>query len=306
MNLSKKLEILDNVYEKPEVEGRSLWQDAYHRFMMNKAALICLIFLSLIVVYVVIGSYLSPFKYDDIDWEVLANIEELGRPSITTGHYFGTDTLGRDMFARTVQGGQISMLVGIFGSVVAIIIGTLWGAISGYMGGVTDSIMMRILEVLDSFPFMFFVIILVTMLGHHVILIFVAIGAVSWLPLGRVVRGLTMSIKNKEYIEAALASGVRTHAIILRHIIPNVIGIVMVFSSLLVPQLIMFESFLSFLGLGVQEPLTSWGQLISQGATTMEIAWWQMVFPALFLMITLFCFNFIGDGLRDALDPKDR
>jgi len=306
MIVNKNKETLEKITENLEIKGRSLWQDAFNRFIMNKAAVTCLIFLSLIVIYVLFGTYFSPFTYDDIDWEVLANIEELGRPSLATGHYFGTDTLGRDMFARTVQGGQISMLVGIFGSLVAIIIGTLWGAVSGYLGGVIDSIMMRILEILDSFPFMFFVIILVTMLGHHLILIFVAIGAVSWLPLGRVVRGLTMSIKNKEYIEAALASGVRTPSIILKHVIPNVIGIVMVFSSLLVPQLIMFESFLSFLGLGVQEPLTSWGQLISQGATTMEIAWWQMVFPAVFLVVTLFCFNFIGDGLRDALDPKDR
>ncbi len=306
MIVNKNRETLETITENLEIKGRSLWQDAYNRFMMNKAAVSCLFFLSLIVIFVLLGTYISPFTYDDIDWEVLANLEELGRPSLTTGHYFGTDTLGRDMFARTVQGGQISMLVGLFGSLVAIVIGTLWGAVSGYLGGIIDSIMMRILEILDSFPFMFFVIILVTMLGHHVVLIFVAIGAVSWLPLGRVVRGLTMSIKNKEYIEAALASGVKTPSIILKHVIPNVIGIVMVFSSLLVPQLIMFESFLSFLGLGVQEPLTSWGQLISQGATTMEIAWWQMVFPAMFLVVTLFCFNFIGDGLRDALDPKDR
>lgn len=306
MKISKNQKALETFANQIEIEGRSLWQDARRRFLQNRAAMASLIMLFTIVLVILFGPLLSPYNYEDIDWVVLSDIVELGSPSLESGHYFGTDSLGRDLFARTLLGGKISLMVGILGSFVAIIIGTLWGAISGYLGGRVDSMMMRVIEVLDSFPFMFFVIMLVMVFGRHIFLIFVAIGAVSWLGLARVVRGLTMSLKNKEFIEAAHANGVKTFAIIIRHIVPNVLGLVMVYSSLMVPGLIIFESFLSFLGLGVQEPQTSWGALISEGAGTMEVASWQLLFPATFLVITLFCFNFIGDGLRDALDPKDR
>lgn len=312
MKLIKHSEALDKQADQleqggvAEVEGRSLWQDARRRFLRNKAALFSLITLMLMIAVILVGPFLAPFTYEDIDWDVLMDIETLGSPSLSSGHWFGTDQLGRDIFARTLQGGQISLMVGILGAVVAVLIGTLYGAVSGYLGGRADSIMMRIIEILDSVPFMFMVIMLVTVFGRHIILIFIAIGAVSWLSLARIVRGLTMSLKHKEFIEAARAGGVKTPAIIRRHIVPNVLGIVMVYSSLLVPALILFESFLSFLGLGVQEPQTSWGALIAEGASTMDVTYWQLVFPAAFLVITLFCFNFIGDGLRDALDPKDR
>jgi len=289
-----------------EVEGRSLWQDARRRFLSNHAAVISLIILSIIAAFALIGPFLSIWNYDDIDWEALSDIEVLGRPSIESGHFFGTDVLGRDIFVRTMQGGQISLLVGILGSVVAIVIGTLYGATSGYLGGRVDSVMMRALEILNSFPFMFFVIILMTIFGRHIFLIFVAIGAISWLDMARIVRGQTLSLKNKEYIEAAHACGVSSFKIITRHIIPNLLGIVVVYATLLVPNMILLESFISFLGLGVQEPMTSWGALISEGAGTMEIAIWQLAWPLTFLILTLFCFNFLGDGLRDALDPKDR
>ncbi|WCN11238.1 oligopeptide ABC transporter permease OppC [Marinomonas mediterranea] len=289
-----------------EVEGRSLWQDARRRFFSNHAAVLSLIILGLIALISLFGPWLSQWNYDDIDWEALSDIATLGRPNIENGHYFGTDPLGRDIFVRTLQGGQISLMVGLMGSLVAIVIGTLYGATSGYLGGRVDSLMMRVLEILNSFPFMFFVIIMMTLFGRHIVLIFVAIGAISWLDMARIVRGQTLSLKNKEYIEAAHACGVSTTNIILRHIVPNVLGIVVVYATLLVPNMILLESFISFLGLGVQEPMTSWGALISEGAVNMEIAVWQLAWPLGFLVVTLFCFNFLGDGLRDALDPKDR
>lgn len=289
-----------------EVEGRSLWQDARRRFFSNHAAVISLVILIFIALFSLFGPLLSQWHYEDIDWEALSDLATLGRPNIENGHYFGTDPLGRDIFVRTMQGGQISLMVGILGSLVAIVIGTLYGAISGFIGGRLDSVMMRTLEILNSFPFMFFVIIMMTIFGRHIVLIFVAIGAISWLDMARIVRGQTLSLKNKEYIEAAHACGVPTSKIILRHIVPNVLGVVVVFATLLVPNMILLESFISFLGLGVQEPMTSWGALISEGAVNMEVAVWQLAWPLGFLVVTLFCFNFLGDGLRDALDPKDR
>ncbi|WP_417528750.1 oligopeptide ABC transporter permease OppC [Marinomonas shanghaiensis] len=302
-----KIQAVEQFAEKVvEVEGRSLWQDARRRFFSNHAAVTSLIILLLITAIALLGPLFSQWNYDDIDWEALSDISTLGRPNIENSHYFGTDTLGRDIFVRTMQGGQISLLVGIMGSIVAIVIGTLYGAASGYIGGRVDSVMMRFLEILNSFPFMFFVIILMTLFGRHIFLIFVAIGAISWLDMARIVRGQTLSLKNKEYIEAAYACGVSTPKIILRHIVPNVLGIVVVYATLLVPNMILLESFISFLGLGVQEPMTSWGALISEGAQNMEIAIWQLAWPLGFLVVTLFCFNFLGDGLRDALDPKDR
>jgi oligopeptide transport system permease protein len=207
---------------------------------------------------------------------------------------------------RVAIGGRISLMVGIAAALVAVLLGTLYGASSGFLGGKTDSVMMRLLEILTSFPFMFFVILLVTFFGQNIFLIFIAIGMVSWLDMARIVRGQTLSLKRKEFIEAAVVSGVPPHSIILRHIVPNVLGVVVVYASLLVPSMILFESFLSFLGLGTQEPLSSWGALLSDGANSMEVSPWLLLFPALFLVVTLFCFNFIGDGLRDALDPKDR
>jgi len=276
------------------------------RFKQNKAAMNSVYILSFIVICLIVGPMIAPFSHDEIDWAVISEPYELGKPSIDSGHYFGTDDLGQDLFARTMQGGRLSILVGFMGAFVAVIIGSLWGSISGFVGGALDNVMMRIIEILDSVPFMFMVILFVTLFGNNIYLIFIVIGMVSWLGIARVVRGVTFSLKNREFIEAAHSIGVSRWKIVLRHIIPNVLGIVMVYASLMVPGFIIFESFLSFLGLGVQPPDTSWGVLISSGAKTIDVAIWQLAFPSFFLVTTLFCFNFIGDGLRDALDPKDR
>lgn len=284
-----------------DIKGRSLWQDAWRRFRRNKAAIASIIILALIAIFVTIAPMLMPFGYADTDW---ANMQSA--PSMVTGHYFGTDTLGRDLLVRIAIGGRISLMVGIAGAFVAVLIGTVYGAISGYAGGKVDMLMMRFLEVLSAFPFMFFVILLVTLFGRNIFLIFVAIGLVSWLDVARMVRGQTLSLKNKEFIEAAHVTGVSNWKIITRHIVPNVLGVVVVYASLVVPGMILFESFLSFLGLGVQEPMTSWGALLQEGAQNMQVAPWQLLVPSVFLVVTLFCFNFIGDGLRDALDPKDK
>ena len=255
----------------------------------------------LITLFVIFAPMFSQFAYDDTDWGMMSAM-----PDTTSGHWFGTDSSGRDLLVRVAIGGRISLMVGIASALIAVIVGTLYGSLAGYLGGKIDSVMMRILEILNSFPFMFFVILLVTFFGRNILLIFAAIGMVSWLDMARIVRGQTLGLKRKEFIEAAHVGGVSTPSIVLRHIVPNVLGVVVVYASLLVPSMILFESFLSFLGLGTQEPLSSWGALLSDGANSMEVAPWLLLFPAGFLVVTLFCFNFIGDGLRDALDPKDR
>lgn len=290
-------EMADNL----EIKGRSLWQDALRRFIRNKAAVTSLFVLVLITLFVSIAPSLSEYTYDHTDWGMMSN-----PPEMEEGHYFGTDSNGRDIFVRVAMGGRISLMVGISAALVAVVMGTFYGSLSGYLGGRIDSIMMRALEILNSFPFTFFVILLVTFFGQNLFLIFLAIGMVSWLDMARIVRGQTLSLKNQEFIEAAKVAGVPTWAIVFRHIVPNVLGVVVVYASLLVPSMILFESFLSFLGLGVQEPMSSWGSLLNDGAKSMEVAPWLLIFPAAYLTITLFCFNFIGDGLRDALDPKDR
>ncbi|EPM5596683.1 oligopeptide ABC transporter permease OppC [Citrobacter braakii] len=302
MMLSKKnSEALENFSEKLEVEGRSLWQDARRRFMHNRAAVASLVVLVIIALFVTLAPMLSQFTYFDTDWGMMSSA-----PDTESGHYFGTDSSGRDLLVRVAIGGRISLMVGIAAALVAVVVGTLYGSLSGYLGGKIDSVMMRLLEILNSFPFMFFVILLVTFFGQNILLIFVAIGMVSWLDMARIVRGQTLSLKRKEFIEAAQVGGVSTVRIVIRHIVPNVLGVVVVYASLLVPSMILFESFLSFLGLGTQEPLSSWGALLSDGANSMEVSPWLLLFPAGSLVVTLFCFNFIGDGLRDALDPKDR
>ena len=220
--------------------------------------------------------------------------------------FFGTDTNGRDLMTRTLIAGRVSLAIGLLATFVAILIGVLYGAVSGYLGGRVDLVMMRVVDVLYSLPFMFFVIMLVVFFGRNFILMFIAVGAVEWLDMARIVRGQTLSIKRQEYVQAAEALGVGTNGILKRHVIPNTLGPVIVYMTLLVPKVILLESFLSFLGLGVQEPMTSWGVLISEGADNIQGAPWLLIFPSIFLVATLFCLNFIGDGLRDALDPKDR
>jgi oligopeptide transport system permease protein len=281
--------------------GRSLGYDAWIVLKRNRAAITALIILVTMTVVVVIVPLFIPYSIDDTDWD---NISVA--PSLAGGHVFGTDGLGRDLFVRTLQGGRISLLVGIVATFVSLLIGISYGAVSGYLGGRVDQVMMRIVDILYALPFMFLVILLMVFFGRNIVLIFVAIGAINWLDMARIVRGQTLSLKNREFIEAARAGGVKTSRIIRRHIVPNLLGVVAVYVTLTIPQVILVESFLSFLGLGVQEPMTSWGALVNEGAQEMETAPWMLVFPALFLTATLFCFNFLGDGLRDALDPRDR
>ena len=290
-----------------DIRGRSPWKDARIRFFNNKAAVTGLVVLVLVALFSFLGKYVSQYPNDVIDFNVIGKVAEQGAPSIANGHYFGTDDLGRDLFARVVQGTQISLMVGIVGAAIAVVVGTLYGTISAYVGGRTDSVMMRIVDILMSIPYMFVLILLLVIFGRSIFMLFVGIGLLSWLDMSRIVRGQTLSLKNKEFIEAAQATGVSSLRIILRHIVPNLLGVVAVYATLLVPGMILTESFISFLGLGVQEPNTSWGALISEGASTMQYGTlWQLVFPLFFFVITLFAFFFVGDGMRDALDPKDR
>jgi oligopeptide transport system permease protein len=283
------------------VAGRSLWYDAWLVLKRNRAAMFALFTLVAMGALVVVGPWLSPFSFDYTDWEAVS-----AAPSLADGHIFGTDGLGRDLFVRTLHGGRISLLVGIVATSVSLLIGISYGAVAGYVGGRVDQAMMRIVDILYALPFMFLVILLMVFFGRSIVLIFIAIGAINWLDMARIVRGQTLSLKNREFIEAARAGGVSTSRIIRRHIVPNLLGVVVVYITLTIPQVILVESFLSFLGLGVQEPMTSWGALVNEGASEMEVAPWMLIFPALFLTVTLFCFNFLGDGLRDALDPRDR
>jgi oligopeptide transport system permease protein len=284
-----------------EVEGRSLWVDAWNVLRRNRAAMFSACLIGFMAVLVIIGPWLSPYTYAQTDWDNVS----IG-PDLESRHYFGTDALGRDLFVRTLHGGRISLMIGIVATAVSLLIGISYGATAGYLGGRVDHVMMRIVDILYAMPFMFFVILLMVFFGRNIILIFVAIGAINWLDMARIVRGQTLSLKSKEFVEAAEAQGVSTFNIIRRHIVPNLLGVVAVYVTLTIPQVILVESFLSFLGLGVQEPMTSWGALVNEGAQEMETAPWMLIFPAVFLAATLFCFNFVGDGLRDALDPKDR
>ncbi|MEW9823742.1 MAG: ABC transporter permease subunit [Candidatus Symbiodolus clandestinus] len=281
--------------------AHGLWWYAGYRFMRHRLAVVSLLLFILLVAFVLLFPLFSPFAYDAINWDEMRQL-----PDLAKRHYFGTDALGRDLLVRTAMGGRVSLMVGVVSALIAIIIGTLYGVIAGYFGGWIDQVMMRWLEILDTLPFIFLVILLTTCLGNNILLVFVAIGTVSWLNIARIVRGQVLSLKQKEFILAARLCGASSAAIITRHLVPNVLGVVVVYSSLLVPYMILFESFLSFLGLGVREPMTSWGTLIQSGARGMEVNPWALLGPGSFLVLTLLCFNFIGDGLRDALDPKNQ
>ncbi len=304
-----------------EIQGRSLWQDARRRLFANKAAVASMIVLAGVAFVSIVMPNFWPHPFDEayfdriscpppdylgLVWLFGSQNTEVCQAALGQGHLFGTDANGRDLFIRVMMGGRVSLAIGFVATFVALVIGVLYGATAGFIGGRVDNLMMRFVDILYALPFIFFVIILVVVFGNNFLLMFVAIGAVEWLTMARIVRGQTLSLKGKEFIEAAEAAGVSTRDIIRRHILPNVIGPVIVYVTLTVPAVILVESFLSFLGLGVQEPFTSWGVLIADGKDQMESYPWMLIFPAVFMAITLFCFNFIGDGLRDALDPKDR
>ena len=279
--------------------GRSLGRDALRRFMRNRAAIASLVVLTVIALAAVAVPVLSPHDRDTIFWDLIA-----APPELATWHPFGTDSNGRDLFVRTLHGARISLLVGIVATLVSLVIGVTYGAISGYAGGRVDAVMMRLVDVLYALPFLFFVIILMVVFGRSILLIFVALGAVEWLDMARIVRGQALSLKRREFIEAARALGVPGLTIVRRHIVPNLLGSVVVYATLTVPRIILFESFLSFLGLGIQEPMASWGVLISEGAKSIDTAPWLLLFPAGCLAATLLALNFVGDGIRDALDPR--
>lgn len=284
------------------VVSRGFWADAWRRLRRNKASMVAAAVIVVIALVAFIGPSLSPHAFDAIDWDNMAV-----PPGGPNDHWLGTDRLGRDLYVRTLNGVQISLQIGLLATLVSLCIGVTWGATAGYLGGRIDELMMRFVDVLYALPYIFIVIILSTLFDRgNIYVLFLAIGAVGWLTMARIVRGQTLSIKRKEFIEAALASGVSTPSILLRHIVPNVIGPVIIYATLTIPQMILFESFLSFLGLGVQEPQASLGSLINEGAQEMESAVWMLLVPASFLVVLLTCFNFLGDGLRDALDPRDR
>jgi oligopeptide transport system permease protein len=281
--------------------GRGLWGDAGRRLGANGAVSGALVLVFLIALLAALGPLVSPWGYDSLDWQHLAR-----PPGRTAAHWFGTDRLGRDLFVRTLAGVRLSLLISVLASLVSLAIGTAWGAVAGLAGGRTDAWMMRFVDVLYSLPYLFIVIILTTFFERGSLgVLLLSLGAVGWLTTARIVRGETRALKRREFIQAARALGVPTPAILLRHIVPNLLGPVLVYATLTVPQMIVFESFLSFLGLGVQEPRASLGNLILVGAQEMESAPWMLLVPAGFLVALLTCLNFLGDGLRDALDPRE-
>ena len=285
---------------KAAIKGRSLWDDSRRRLLANKAAMAGFIVLGLLTLIAIVGPFVWPHKFDTQYQDQLS----IG-PTLQNMHWLGTDIYGRDMVARVITGLQISLAVGLIATFVSLVIGVAWGAIAGFAGGRVDQFMMRIVDVLYAVPFIFFVILVTVVFGRSIFLIFLAIGAVEWMTMARIVRGQTLMLKQKEFVEAARAAGVKPLGIVVRHILPNLLGPVAVYVTLTMPVVILQESFLSFIGLGVNEPLTSLGRLISEGQREFSYPWMLMV-PAVTMVITLFSLNFIGDGLRDAFDPKDR
>lgn len=267
----------------------------------NRAVIVTAGMLLLIALIAIIGPFLSPYSYlsSDLDARLIA-------PTMDAARVFGSDDLGRDLFVRTLMGVRITLLVAIVATFVSLVIGVIYGAVAGYVGGKVDAVMMRLVDTLYSLPFIFFVILLMVYFERNFLLIFVAIGAVNWLDMARIVRGQTLSLKEREFVESARLIGVSPARIIFRHITPNLMGVVVVYVTLTVPQAILIESFMSFLGLGIQEPQTSLGSLVNNGVRHMENAPWILLIPATILAIILMCFNFLGDGLRDQLDPKER
>ncbi|MGM8225634.1 ABC transporter permease [Cellvibrio sp. ARAG 10.3] len=278
-------------------KGTSLTQDALRRLRKNKMAMVGLTILLGMVIIALLTPWIAPYEYD-------AQNLDLGASPPSVAHWLGTDVFGRDQLTRIMYGSRVSLMVGFIATTVALLIGVFWGATAGYLGGRIDAFMMRTVDVLYALPFTIFIILLTVIFGSSMLLLFLAIGAVEWLTMARIVRGQVLTLKQQEFIEAAVAIGLSPRKIIARHLIPNTLGPVIVYATLTIPSVILLESFLSFLGLGIQPPASSWGSLISDGVESMEAYPWLLIFPALTLSITLFSLNFLGDGLRDALDPR--
>lgn len=278
-------------------KGTSLWADAWLRLKQNKLAITGLWVVLFLIVIAIITPWITPYGYEE------QNLD-LGPTPPSLAHWFGTDVFGRDLLTRVMYGGRVSLAVGLIATTVALIIGVTWGTIAGYVGGRTDAIMMRFVDAMYALPFIIFIILLMVVFGNSLLLLFLAIGAVEWLTMARIVRGQVQTVRNQEFIEAARAMGLSTPHILAKHVVPNSLGPIIVYATLTVPQVMLLEAFLSFLGLGIQPPQSSWGLLIANGAESMEDYPWLLIFPGLALSITLFALNFMGDGLRDALDPK--
>ena len=277
--------------------GTSLGRDAWRRLRRNPVALSGLTLLALFVLAALLTPWIAPYAYDAQDLE-------LGATPPSAAHWLGTDIFGRDLLTQILYGGRVSLAVGFVATAVALLIGVTWGAVAGYAGGRIDAVMMRLVDILYALPFMIFIVLLMVVFGRNVLLLFVAIGAVEWLTMARIMRGQVQSLRQQEFVEAAVSIGLPTATIIRRHIVPNAIGPIIVYTTLTIPQVMLLEAFLSFLGLGIQPPQTSWGLLISYGAETMEEYPWLLIFPGAALTLTLFSLNFLGDGLRDALDVR--
>lgn len=275
----------------------SLWSDAISRLIKNKAAMVGAIILFVLILCAIFAPYIAPYSYS------FQNLD-LGASPPSSEHLLGTDILGRDLLSRILYGARISLMVGFVATGVALVIGVSWGIVAGYFGGRIDSVMMRIVDVLYGLPFIIFIILLMVIFGRNLWLLFGAIGAVEWLTMARIVRGQVMSLKNQEFVLAAKAMGVSNLIMFRRHLLPNILGPIAVYATLTIPQVMLLESFLSFLGLGIQPPMSSWGTLIKDGVESMEEFSWLLIYPGITFTITLFALNFFGDGLRDALDPK--
>lgn len=298
MFFRKKREIIlnsENLIIKQS--NASAFNNAVYRLKKNRLAMVGLIILAVLSLISLLTPLIAPYSYETQDLY-------LGATPPSINHWCGTDDLGRDLLTRMMYGGRISLAVGLLATAVSLVIGVIWGTISGYFGGKVDQIMMRIVDILYAMPFIIFIILLMVVFGRNIILLFLSIGAVEWLTMARIVRGQVLAIRKEEFIDAAITQGLSSRRIIIKHIIPNVIGVVIIYATLTVPSVMLLEAFLSFLGLGVQPPMSSWGLLISGGVETMEEYPWLLIFPGIILSLTLFSLNFLGDGLRDALDPK--
>lgn len=275
----------------------SLWLDAWIKLRKNRMALFGFAVLLILCVVSLLTPLIAPYSYEEQDLM-------LGATPPSAAHWLGTDIFGRDMLTRIMYGGRVSLMVGFIATAVALVIGILWGSIAGFIGGRVDAVMMRIVDIMYALPFMIFIVLLMVVFGRNILLLFVAIGAVEWLTMARIVRSQVMALRKQEFIEAAYSMGLSRWTIIRRHIIPNTLGPVIVYTTLTIPSVMLLEAFLSFLGLGIQPPQSSWGLLINYGVETMEEYPWLLIFPGITLSLTLFALNFLGDGLRDALDPR--